>query len=153
MLGSFGRETKRLSVTSTFNLERFIAAQVGSYETALAELSRGAKRSHWMWFIFPQITGLGSSPMAQHYALHSVAEARAYLAHPILGARLKACVAALQDLGPTPLETVFGPVDVMKLQSSLTLFCAAGGGPLFEAALQRWFDGKPDEATLQRLPG
>ena len=104
-----------------------------------------------MWFIFPQIAGLGSSPMAQHYAIHSVGEARAYLDHPVLGQRLKACVEALQDLGPTTAGTVFGVIDTIKLRSSLTLFRAAGGGTLFEAALQRWFDGDLDEATLQRL--
>ena len=138
-------------MTSGYDLERFVAAQTDSYQTALTEIRRGRKRSHWMWFIFPQIAGLGSSPMAQHYAIHSVGEARAYLDHPVLGPRLKACVEALQDLGPTTAETIFGVIDAIKLRSSLTLFRTAGGGTLFEAALRRWFDGDPDEATLQRL--
>ena len=140
-----------MGVAREYDLERFVAAQAGSFQTALAEISRGRKRSHWMWFIFPQIAGLGSSSMAQHYAIHSVNEARAYLDHPVLGPRLSACVKALQDLGPTTAATVFGDVDAMKLRSALTLFRAAGGGTLFDAALTRWFDGDPDEATLQRL--
>ena len=142
-----------MGVTREYDLERFVAAQAGSYQTALAEISRGRKRSHWMWFIFPQIAGLGSSSMAQHYAIHSVSEARAYLDHPVLGPRLRACVGELQDLGPTTAATVFGDVDAMKLRSSLTLFRAAGGGALFDAALKRWFDGDPDEPTLRRLYG
>jgi uncharacterized protein (DUF1810 family) len=138
-------------VTSNPGLERFVMAQADSYQTALAEITRGQKRSHWMWFIFPQIAGLGTSAMAQRYAIRSIAEARAYLDHPLLGARLKECVAALQALGPTTADAVFGAVDAIKLRSSLTLFTAAGGGSLFEAALQRWCDGSPDAATLQRL--
>lgn len=134
-----------------FDLERFVAAQAGSYETALAEIRRGAKRSHWMWYVFPQIAGLGHSPMAQRYAIRSIAEARAYLDHPLLGERLRACVAALQDLAATSAEAVFGGIDAVKLRSSLTLFEAAGGGPLFAAAIERWFAGKRDAATLSLL--
>ena len=140
-----------MGLTREYDLQRFIAAQTDRYQTALDEISRGRKRSHWMWFIFPQIAGLGSSSMAQHYAIQSVSEARAYLDHPVLGPRLRACVEALQDLGPTTAETVFGDVDAIKLRSSLTLFRAAGGGTLFDAALKRWFNGGPDEATLRRL--
>lgn len=134
-----------------YDLDRFVTAQAGNYETALAEIRRGAKRSHWMWYIFPQIEGLGSSAMAQRYAIGSLDEARAYLAHPLLGSRLRECVAALQDLTGTTAQAVFGSVDAMKLKSSLTLFAEAGGGPLFTAAIERWFDGWKDDATLRRL--
>ncbi len=134
-------------MTDPYDLDRFVAAQDGSYETALAEIRRGAKRSHWMWYIFPQIAGLGRSAMAQRYAIRSIAEARAYLEHPLLGQRLRDCVSALQDLTRGSAESVFGTVDAVKLRSSLTLFAEAGGGPLFEAALARWF-GEPDPATL-----
>lgn len=132
------------------DLGRFVAAQEATYATALAEIRRGAKRSHWMWFIFPQIAGLGRSPTAQFYAIGSIDEARDYLAHPILGARLRECVAALQDLAPTSAEAVFGAVDAVKLRSSLTLFAEASGERLFDAAIERWF-GDKDEATLTIL--
>ncbi len=131
-------------------LDRFVAAQVGVYPTALAEIARGRKASHWMWFVFPQIAGLGHSAMAQRYAITSVTEARAYLDHPLLGARLRECLAALAALPPTDAEAVFGGIDAVKLRSSLTLFEAAGGGPAFAAALDRWFAGVRDPATLDR---
>jgi uncharacterized protein (DUF1810 family) len=136
-----------------FQLDRFLAAQEGAYESALAEIRRGRKRSHWMWFIFPQLAGLGYSAMAQHYALGSLDEARAYLEHPVLGERLRSCVGALQDLDQSDPQAVFGAVDALKLRSSLTLFALAGGGSLFDAALDRWFDGRRDEATLALLGG
>jgi len=135
-----------------YNLERFVEAQAGSYDTALAEIRRGAKRRHWMWFIFPQIAGLGRSEMARRFAIQSLDEARAYLDHPVLGSRLRESVAALQDLTGTTAEAVFGPIDAVKLRSSLTLFREAGGGPLFAAALDRWFDGVADRSTLDLLP-
>jgi uncharacterized protein (DUF1810 family) len=135
-------------MTTTFDLDRFVAAQAETYEVALGEIRRGAKRSHWMWFIFPQIAGLGRSDMARHYAIVSVDEAQAYLAHPLLGARLRECVGALQDLTGTTAEAVFGTVDALKLRSSLTLFAEAGGGGLFTAALGRWFGGQSDPATI-----
>ena len=135
----------------TFDLDRFVTAQAGSYSTALDEIKRGAKRGHWMWYVFPQVAGLGRSDIARHYALRSLAEARAYLAHPLLGPRLIACVAALQDLAGTTAEAVFGAVDAMKLRSSLTLFEAAGADPIVAAAIDRWFDGDRDEATLRLL--
>lgn len=138
-------------MTASFDLDRFVAAQAQIYNTALGEIRRGAKRSHWMWFIFPQIAGLGSSEMARRYAIASLDEARAYLAHPVLGARLRDCVAALQDLTGTSAEAVFGGIDALKLRSSLTLFVEAGGGRLFTAALDRWFGGEADAATLARL--
>ncbi len=115
-----------MGVTSESDLGRFAAAHTGSYRTALAEISRGRKRSHWMCFIVPQIAGLGLSPMAQRYAIQSIGEARAYVTHPVLGSRLRACVEALRNLGPITAATVFGEVDAMKLRSSLTLFRAVG---------------------------
>jgi uncharacterized protein (DUF1810 family) len=139
------------SMTDPFDLDRFVTAQADIYQTALADIRRGAKRSHWMWYIFPQIEGLGRSEMTQRYAIQSLDEARAYLAHPILGARLQECVAALQDLIGLTADRVFGDIDATKLRSSLTLFIEAGAGPLFTAALDRWFDGAKDEATLSRL--
>ena len=136
-----------------FDLERFVAAQESIYPTALAEIRCGAKRSHWMWFVFPQIAGLGRSPTARLYAIGSIHEARAFLAHPILGARLRECVAALQDLAPTSAEAVFGAVDAIKLRSSLTLFEAAGGGDAFGECLDAFFDGNRDAETLRLLGG
>ncbi len=135
-------------MTHPYDLERFVTAQAAVYGSALAEIRGGAKRSHWMWFIFPQIAGLGRSPMAQHYAIVSLEEARAYLAHPVLGARLRQCVEALDALTGTSARAVFGEVDAMKLRSSLTLFRKAGADPLFDAALDRWFAGTSDAATL-----
>lgn len=130
-----------------FNLKRFEEAQADVYSVALEEIRRGRKQTHWMWFIFPQLLGLGSSAMARRYGIASLDEARAYMAHPVLGQRLRECVTALQDLPSADAREVFGSVDAMKLRSSLTLFVRAGGGALFEAALQRWFSGEPDEAT------
>jgi uncharacterized protein (DUF1810 family) len=135
-----------------FGLERFVEAQQGSYAQALAEVRRGAKTSHWMWYVFPQIAGLGHSAMAQRYAISGLDEARAYLAHPVLGARLREIVEALQALPATSAERVFGSIDAVKLRSCLTLFAHAGGGALFAGALSRWFDGAEDEATVRRLP-
>lgn len=134
-----------------FDLDRFMTAQETSYDAALAEIRRGCKRGHWMWFVFPQLAGLGRSPTARHYAIASLDEARAYLAHPVLGARLQACVEALQDLEHGSAEAVFGDIDALKLRSSLTLFEQAGGERLFAAAIERWFDGRRDEATLRLL--
>lgn len=133
-----------------FDLDRFVAAQREVYAQALGEVRRGAKRTHWMWFIFPQLAGLGHSAMAQRYAINSLAEARAYLEHPVLGPRLIECVTALQDLPPMVAETVFGATDAMKLRSSLTLFREAGGGTILASALERWF-GEPDPGTLALL--
>ena len=138
-------------MSDPYQLDRFLLAQDGIYEQALAEIRRGAKRSHWMWFIFPQVLGLGRSAMSQRYAIGSLDEARAYLEHPVLGRRLRDCVSALQDLTNTTAREVFGEVDAYKLCSSLTLFVEAGSSPLFEAALNRWFGGKPDTATLKLL--
>ena len=131
------------------DLDRFVDAQAGVYATALAELRAGAKRSHWMWFIFPQIAGLGSSPMAHRYAVSGLDEACAYLAHPILGARLREITTAiLAHRGRSALE-VLGSPDDLKFRSSMTLFAqAAPAEPLWQDALAAFFDGEPDEATL-----
>ena len=135
-----------------FDLDRFVAAQDATYTQALTELTCGRKSSHWMWFIFPQIAGLGSSGMSRRYAIRSLDEARAYLGHPLLGARYRECVAVLQHLVGTNAKAVFGPVDAAKFRSSLTLFAeAAPGDPLFAAALQRWFRGEKDERTMATL--
>ena len=135
-----------------FNLDRFLTAQEDAYDTALDELRSGRKRSHWIWFIFPQLAGLGRSPTAQFYAINSIEEAQAYLAHPILGARLHECLKALQLLETTNAEAVFGELDAMKLRSSLTLFAEADpGDAILEAALDRWFEGERDRKTLQLL--
>ena len=137
-----------------FDLERFVRAQdeSGTYEQALAELRRGRKVSHWMWFVFPQLAGLGRSSTARYYALGSLAEARAYLAHPVLGARLRACAAVLTGLSGRRAEDVFGGVDALKLRSSMTLFAqAAPEEPVFAEVLERYFPG-PDPET-ERLFG
>lgn len=138
-------------MTDREGLERFVAAQEQIYPRALEEIRRGRKRSHWMWFIFPQIAGLGRSAMAQRYAIADAAEARAYLAHPVLGARYLECVEALQDLIGSDPVMAFGEVDAVKLRSSLTLFEALEPRPLFAAALMRWFGGVRDDRTLERL--
>jgi uncharacterized protein (DUF1810 family) len=133
-----------------FDLDRFVQAQSTTYATALDEIRRGHKHSHWMWFIFPQITGLGSSPMAQRYAIATRAEAQAYLAHDVLGPRYRVCVEALQALPHRDAQVVFGGVDAMKLRSSLTLFADTSGEAPIANALQEWF-GAPDMQTLRRM--
>lgn len=133
------------------SLERFLDAQALTYADALAEIRKGAKRSHWMWFVFPQLAGLGRSATAQHFAVRSTDEARAYLDHPVLGSRYRECVTALQDLPGSDPIAVFGPVDAMKLCSSLTLFEAVQPAPLFAVALDRWFGGGRDARTLELL--
>lgn len=133
-------------------LQRFIDAQDATFGTALAELTNGAKRSHWMWFIFPQIAGLGRSGTAQFYAIADLGEAKAYLAHPVLGARLAQCTdAVLAWAGKRSARAVFGTVDTLKFASSMTLFEAAGGGRRFARALDSFFDGRRDPLTLDLL--
>ena len=134
-------------MTDTYDLQRFVDAQAVTYATVLCELRQGHKTSHWMWFIFPQLRGLGSSAMARKYEIGSLDEARAYLSHPLLGPRLRECVTILQDLPQADPKEIFGNVDASKLRSSLTLFLRAGGGELFAAALRRWFAGQADERT------
>jgi uncharacterized protein (DUF1810 family) len=135
-----------------FELEKFIDAQDGVFDTALAELRSGAKHSHWMWFVFPQLAGLGHSPMSRRYAIRSLEEARAYAAHPLLGSRLRQSVKALLGwAGKRQAGAIFGPVDAIKLRSSLTLFAAAvPDEPLFEQALRAFYDS-PDPLTAQLL--
>ena len=160
-----------------WRLERFVAAQDqgGTYQRAVAELRAGAKASHWMWFVFPQIAGLGMSAMSRQYAISSVAEARAYLAHPVLGPRLRECARVVADLENRSAEQVFGYIDAVKLRSSMTLFAAAAqdgataeaatedvatgaaapgesGAAVFREVLGKYFGGAPDEETLARLP-
>ena len=131
------------------SLARFVAAQSGVYDLALAELRAGAKRTHWMWFVMPQLRGLGHSMMADRYGLEGLDEARAYLAHPVLGTRLRECVSALlSHAGQRTAAEVMGVVDAIKLQSSLTLFEKAGGGPLFGRALEAFYGGERDRRTL-----
>jgi uncharacterized protein (DUF1810 family) len=144
-----------LIMSDPFSLRRFIDAQDagGIYDTALAELRAGRKVSHWMWFVFPQIAGLGRSSMARMYAISSLAEARAYLYDPILGLRLLDATQAVTDLSGLTAEEIFGSVDAMKFRSSMTLFArAVPDVPHFQQALDRYFKGIPDEETDRRLP-
>lgn len=134
------------------DLERFVEAQARRHEAILAELRAGEKRTHWMWFVFPQIAGLGTSPMARRYAIRSLAEARAYLGHPILGPRLRACTEAVNGLRGRSACAVFGSPDDRKFCSSMTLFArAAPDEPGFRTALVAYFDGAEDPLTLDRL--
>ena len=135
-----------------FNLNRFVDAQEGVWEAALDELRSGSKQSHWMWFIFPQLAGLGRSPTAQFYGIGSLAEARAYLDHPLLGSRLREATEALAPwAGRRRPEQIFGPVDALKLRSSLTLFDFVEPGSPFGEALVNFFGGARDERTLALL--
>lgn len=137
---------------AAFDLGRFVAAQAGSWPTALAELRAGRKQSHWMWFIFPQLAGLGSSPMAVRYAIGSADEARAYLAEALLGARLREGVAAMLAHKDRSAEAILGGIDALKFRSSLTLFEAVADDPeLFAEALEAFYDGRRDERTLELL--
>jgi uncharacterized protein (DUF1810 family) len=134
-------------------LGRFVSAQDGMYEAALAEISAGDKRTHWMWFVFPQIAGLGTSTTAQRYAIASLDEARAYLAHPVLGPRLRECAEALLTVRNRSATEIFGHPDDLKLRSSMTLFARAAAEPgVFQAVLDRYFPG-PDEWTLRLIDG
>jgi len=133
------------------HLERFVEAQEGIYATALAELKKGLKQTHWMWFIFPQIDGLGFSEMSHTYAIKSLDEARKYLAHPILGARLRECCAALLQVQGRRAIQIFGSPDDLKLRSSMTLFALAGKTGPFEDVLEKYFNGQRDPRTLDIL--
>jgi uncharacterized protein (DUF1810 family) len=141
-------------MTAIFNLERFVQAQAPVYADVVDELRAGRKRSHWMWFVFPQIAGLGLSPTAQHFAIASLDEAAAYLAHPLLGQRLRDCAALVLAIESGSANDIFGSPDDMKFRSSMTLFAqAAPGEPLFQACLDKFFGGQPDQRTLARLRG
>jgi uncharacterized protein (DUF1810 family) len=133
-----------------FDLQRFVDAQDGVHERALREIQAGRKRSHWMWFVFPQYAGLGSSATSQRYAIRSLEEARAYLAHPVLGARLLACTRAVNALAQRDAHAIFGAPDDLKFHSSMTLFDnACEPGSPFAAALERCFGGVRDPHTLR----
>lgn len=134
-----------------YHLQRFLDAQAPVYGHALAELRAGRKRSHWMWFVFPQLAGLGRSEIARRYAIGSLAEAAAYAAHPVLGERLRDCCRAVLALEGSSALAIFGQPDDVKFRSSLTLFAHAAPDPLFHRCLQKYFDGRPDELTLALL--
>jgi uncharacterized protein (DUF1810 family) len=138
-------------VSDPHNLQRFIDAQASTYETAVAELRAGSKQSHWMWFIFPQLAGLGRSPTAKFYGIASLDEARAYLRHPLLGPRLRQCVEALLPWKGRSAEQILGSIDAMKLRSSLTLFDRIEPHGAFAAGLATFYAGEPDEQTLALL--
>ena len=143
-------------MTPEYDLERFVSAQEGMYDDVLEELRRGRKGGHWIWFIFPQIAGLGQSAMSQRYAIRSLEEARAYLAHPVLGARLRECAELVLEAGERTggsAEEIFGSLDAKKVRSSMTLFSlAAPVEPVFGRLLDRFYGGAMDEATLG-IPG
>jgi len=136
-----------------FDLQRFVSAQQGVYEQARAELREGMKRSHWMWFVFPQVRGLGSSAMSRRYAIASLEEAAAYLEHPVLGPRLRECTALVLQAEGRSIDRIFGSPDDMKFRSCMTLFDRADRAPerIFGAALQKYFGGATDPQTLERL--
>ncbi|RAI40297.1 DUF1810 domain-containing protein [Rhodoplanes roseus] len=135
-------------MSDPFDLARFVTAQAPVHETALAELKAGRKRTHWMWFVFPQHRALGRSPTAQAYGIGSLDEARAYLEHPLLGPRLLACTRAVLDCPAPSLHALFGSPDDLKFRSSMTLFeAAAPDQPVFGTALDRWCGGRRDDLT------
>lgn len=143
-----------MKTEDAYDLQRFVAAQDagGTYDRATAELRAGRKTSHWMWFVFPQVAGLGYSPASRTYAISSLDEARAYVAHPVLGARLIECATILAGLPGRSAEQIFGEVDALKLRSCITLFIrAAPGEPVFRQVLDQYFGGEPDSATEQRI--
>ena len=134
------------------DLGRFVQAQEGDYQRALSEISAGRKRSHWMWYIFPQLDGLGVSPTSRHYAIKSPAEAEAYLRHPVLGPRLLECAEAALGVEGRSATEVFGSPDDLKLRSCATLFArVAPAGSVFERLLDKYFGGEPDARTLRLL--
>ncbi|WP_158747969.1 DUF1810 domain-containing protein [Acidobacterium sp. S8] len=136
----------------TYNLQRFVDAQDSVYEQVCAELRAGQKRSHWMWFIFPQIQGLGQSSMAIRFAISSLDEAKAYLQHPVLGPRLRECSGLVAAIEGHSIDEIFGYPDDLKLHSSMTLFArAAPEDPVFQEVLQKYFHGEPDHQTLKLL--
>ncbi|MCD7972863.1 MAG: DUF1810 domain-containing protein [Candidatus Azobacteroides sp.] len=132
-----------------YNLNRFIDAQSNIYKQVVKELTQGRKTSHWMWYIFPQIKGLGYSPMAQFYAISSLEEAKEYLNHAVLGKRLIECCQILLTLENKTAENIFGSIDAMKLKSSMTLFSLVSDNPVFNRVLEMYFNGVKDTATLK----
>lgn len=141
-------------VTTAYDLERFVAAQSPVYDDVLRELDAGEKRTHWMWFIFPQVSGLGHSSMAREFAIASRDEANAFLRHPLLGHRLVECTERVNAIEGKTIEQIFGSVDAMKFRSSMTLFSAiTDEGSPFRSALRKYYADRPDERTLERLTG
>lgn len=138
-------------MTGPFDLQRFIDAQAPIYARVVAELSRGQKQSHWMWFIFPQLAGLGHSAMAQRFAIASREEAVAYLSHAVLGSRLKECTALVRAVEGRTVREILGSPDDLKFQSSMTLFSAVSADSEFSAAIAKFYGGKPDQRTLDQL--
>jgi uncharacterized protein (DUF1810 family) len=139
-------------MSAVYNLQRFLDAQERVYNTVLAELRAGRKSSHWIWFIFPQIAGLGHSGMAQQFAIDSLDEAKAYLQHPVLGPRLRTCTQLVLDMNGRSVEEIFSYPDDLKFRSCMTLFLtAATDNALFKDALLKYFAGKPDQSTLDIL--
>jgi len=135
-----------------FNLRRFVDAQAAVYDSVIAELQAGRKRTHWMWFIFPQVKGLGHSQMAVEFAISSREEAAAYLDHPVLGTRLRECTRLVLEIEGRSIQEILGSPDDLKFRSSMTLFSAvAPGESLFRKALDRYFAGEPDRLTLERI--
>ena len=137
-----------------YRLQRFVDAQTSCFEQVRSELATGKKRSHWMWFIFPQLKGLGSSPMAQRFAISGIDEAKAYLAHPVLGDRLRDCTSLVNAVSGRSIEDIFGYPDDLKFHSSVTLFAEASHpeNKVFNQALAKYFNGLPDKATTDQLP-
>jgi uncharacterized protein (DUF1810 family) len=139
-------------VADPYNLQRFVDAQDPVYQQVCSELRNGRKESHWIWFIFPQLRGLGSSPTAKAFGISSREEAEAYLAHPVLGPRLRECTSLVSHVEGRSIEQIFGYPDVLKFRSSITLFArAASDNQIFQDALQKYFEGEPDRRTLERL--
>jgi uncharacterized protein (DUF1810 family) len=134
-----------------YNLQRFVQAQSACFEQVCSELRAGRKQSHWMWFIFPQVQGLGSSPMAMRYAISSKHEAQAYLRHPILGPRLQLCVELVMRVEGRTIQEIFGTPDHLKFRSSMTLFAHVATENIFQDALQKYYGGIPDPLTVERL--
>ena len=140
-------------MTDPFDLERFVDAQAPVYASVVAELRRGRKQSHWMWFIFPQFAGLGFSAMAQRFAIRSREEAVAYLGHGVLGPRLRECTALVNAVEGRTIHDILGSPDDLKFHSSMTLFAAVSSEPEFAAAVAKYYGGTPDRKTLELLGG
>lgn len=139
-------------MSDPFDLDRFLNAQSGVYPQVLAELRAGQKRSHWIWFIFPQVKGLGQSSHSQFYGIGSLAEAQAYLGHPVLGPRLEECTILVTQVQKKPIEQILGYPDDLKFRSSMTLFSRAATDPkIYNDALDKYFAGRPDQLTLEIL--
>jgi uncharacterized protein (DUF1810 family) len=144
-------DSKNPPSSSAHNLERFVQAQAPDYDRVLSELRDGKKRSHWMWYIFPQPEGLGHSSMSRQYSIKSATEARAYLHHPVLGPRLRECVTTVNSVVGRSAHEIFGSPDDLKLHSSVTLFAHVSEDAVFQELLQKYFNGQPDDKTLQIL--